>query len=181
MNFHDRSFVLGAKPRPSDPNPMPVIWVFSAWMLCSVWLVDSSACHTRVSRVPCDERTAAVRCARTHVCMYDTRYWYYVRCTCTYIVRSIINNNRVFCGEFGWVRFLAVCFSYKTNPNPRKTICCGKKVAQMPLWAYFFLGLGWPWVGEFDGFIIIIIYVSQPNRIWYIANTLIPRFKMIPG
>ena len=24
-------------------------------------------------------------------------------------------------------RFLAVCFLYKTNPNPRKTVCCGKK------------------------------------------------------
>ena len=26
----------------------------------------------------------------------------------------------------------------------------------------FFLGLGWPWVGEFDGFIIIFIYMF-PN------------------
>ena len=30
-------------------------------------------------------------------------------------------------GEFGWVRFLVVCFLYKINPNPRKNICCGKK------------------------------------------------------
>ena len=27
----------------------------------------------------------------------------------------------------------------------------------MPLLSYFFFGLGWPWVGEFDGFIIIFI------------------------
>ena len=31
------------------------------------------------------------------------------------------------CGQFDWVRFLVVCFLYKTNPNPRKTSCCGKK------------------------------------------------------
>ena len=37
------------------------------------------------------------------------------------------------CGEFRWVRLLVVCFIYKTNPNPRKSIRCGKKVAQMPL------------------------------------------------
>ena len=43
------------------------------------------------------------------------------------------------CGELGWVRFL-VCFLYKTNPDPRKTICCGKIVAQMPLLTSFFLG-----------------------------------------
>ena len=36
--------------------------------------------------------------------------------------------NRVFAENvFGWVGFLAVCFLYKINPNPRKIICCGKK------------------------------------------------------
>ena len=29
-----------------------------------------------------------------------------------------------------------------------------------------FLGLGWPWVGEFVGFIVISVYVFQPNIIW---------------
>ena len=43
----------------------------------------------------------------------------------------------------------------------------------MPLFNLIFHGLGWPWVGEFDGF-IIFYNVSQPNRIWYIANTLLP-------
>ena len=63
------------------------------------------------------------------------------------------------CGEFCWVEFLAVCFLCKTNPNPRTNICCGTKVAfvsQTPLFTYFFLGLGWPWVGEFDGFVTIV-------------------------
>ena len=41
------------------------------------------------------------------------------------------------------VGLLVVCFLYKTNPNPRKTICRGEKVAQMPLLTWFFLG----WVG----------------------------------
>ena len=36
-------------------------------------------------------------------------------------------NRRMFCGEFDWVRFLVVCFLYKTSPNPRNNICCGKK------------------------------------------------------
>ena len=30
-------------------------------------------------------------------------------------------------GEVGWVTFPVVCFLYKTNPNPRKNTCCGKK------------------------------------------------------
>ena len=40
-------------------------------------------------------------------------------------------------------------------------------VAQMPLLTYFFLGLGWPCVGEFDGFMMGFsgVYVSQPYRI----------------
>ena len=31
------------------------------------------------------------------------------------------------CGKFDGVRLLVVFFLYKTNPNPRKNICCGKK------------------------------------------------------
>ena len=40
--------------------------------------------------------------------------------------KQIKKNQRV-CGEFGWVRFLVVCFLCKTNPNPRKCIYRGKK------------------------------------------------------
>ena len=29
-------------------------------------------------------------------------------------------------GELGWVRLLAVCFLYETNPNPRKLFAVGK-------------------------------------------------------
>ena len=42
-------------------------------------------------------------------------------------------DSRVFADKFGWVRFLAVCFLYKTDPNPTKSyLLWGKKVAQMP-------------------------------------------------
>ena len=51
-----------------------------------------------------------------------------------------------------------------------KSVRCGKEVAQMPRFNLFFLGLGWPWVGEFVGFIIIFtrysgVYAFQPNII----------------
>ena len=44
--------------------------------------------------------------------------------------------SRVFAENFGWVGFgfLAVCFLYKINPNPRKNdVAVGKSGAQMPL------------------------------------------------
>ena len=43
------------------------------------------------------------------------------------------------CGEFGWVRLLVVCFLliYKTNPKPRKIICCGKKWPKCCFWRNF--------------------------------------------
>ena len=47
-----------------------------------------------------------------------------------------------------------------------------ENVVQMPLFNLTFLGLGWPWVGEFVGFIVISRCVFQPNRIWYIAKHL---------
>ena len=49
-------------------------------------------------------------------------------------------------GEFGWVRFLVVCFLYKTNPNPRKIICSGKKWPNchfQPKFCWVGLALGW--------------------------------------
>ena len=41
-----------------------------------------------------------------------------------------------------------------------------EEVAQMPLLTYFFLGWsGWPWVGEFDGFMIIFVCFPNPTEI----------------
>ena len=82
----------------------------------------------------------------------------YIYCIngCIYCINSYIyciNSyiyciNRVFAENFGWVGFLAVCFLYKINPNPRKK-CLWEKVAQLPF--LIFLELG-----EFDGFIIML-------------------------
>ena len=63
--------------------------------------------------------------------------------------------------------FLVVCFLCKINPNPRKNI---NYLAKSGPSATFnlrvtFLGLGWPWVGEFAGFILICIC--------FIANTVL--------
>ena len=59
----------------------------------------------------------------------------------------------------------------KTRPHPPNTVLLSEKVAQMPLFNLIFLGLGWPSVGEYDGFVLIFMYVSQPNGIW--CNTLL--------
>ena len=59
------------------------------------------------------------------------------------VSKGATRKNRLVCGEFGWFRFLVVCFLYKTNPNPRKKKLLWEKVAQIPLLTFFFLG----WVG----------------------------------
>ena len=72
----------------------------------------------------------------------------------------------VFAENSGGLAFFVVCFLYKINPKPTKKYLLWEKVAQMPLSAYFFLGVGWPWVGEFVGFIIILIcFPAQHNLI----------------
>ena len=88
-----------------------------------------------------------------------------------------------------WVGFLVVCFLNKTNPNPRKIISLwGKKWPRCHLQLFFSFS-GWvvPWVGEFVGFIIFACFcptqhnfgtvyrkhLSEPNIIWYMANTLV--------
>ena len=58
-----------------------------------------------------------------------------------------------------------VCFLYKTNPNPpKKKIAVGKSGAN-DIFNLFFLGLGWPWVVEFDGFIIMFMFPTQQNLV----------------
>ena len=55
-------------------------------------------------------------------------------------------NIRVFAENFGWVRFLVVCFLYKTDPKPTKKIFAVEKSGLIATFNLFFLGLGWPWV-----------------------------------
>ena len=41
------------------------------------------------------------------------------------------------------------------------------KMAQMPLFYLIFLGLSWPWAGEFDGFIIMFTcFPTQQNSVY---------------
>ena len=57
----------------------------------------------------------------------------------------------------------------KPIPTHEKRFAVAKKVAQMPLLTWWiYRGLGWPWIGEFVGFIIIFtsVYVFEPNRVW---------------
>ena len=73
-----------------------------------------------------------------------------------YLVRfevPVQHISKVFAENFGWVGFLVVCFLYETTPNPPRNIGCGKKSGQIATFdLIFFLGLGWPWVGEFRRF-----------------------------
>ena len=82
------------------------------------------------------------------------------------------SNTRVFAENFGWVRFVVVRFLYKTNPNPPKNICCGQKSGPRATFNPVFLGLGWPWVGEFVGFIIIFYLFSNPTEFRTSENTI---------
>ena len=51
-------------------------------------------------------------------------------------------NSPVFCREFGWVRFIVVCFLYKINPSSRKKKnCCGKS-GPSATFNLVFLGVG---------------------------------------
>ena len=80
----------------------------------------------------------------------------------------------------GW--FFCKSVSYvKSIPTHEKKIAVGKS-GPHATFNLFFLGLGWPWVGEFDGFIIIFIcFATQHNVVWYIANTVIASTLIIPS
>ena len=47
-----------------------------------------------------------------------------------------------------------------------KSICCGEKSGPNATFNLFFLGSGWPWVGEFVGFILVFIcFPTQQNLV----------------
>ena len=77
-------------------------------------------------------------------------------------------------GEFGWVRFLVLCLLHETNPNPRKIICCGKKVVQLPLLTYFsWVGLALGWGSSSVSY--QYFHVLQPNTLigWLVSWSLL--------
>ena len=63
---------------------------------------------------------------------------------------------RVFAEKFllGWVSSLFPI--YVINPNHQKSFAVGKSGPNAKF-NLIFLGLGWPWVGEFVGFIVILL------------------------
>ena len=48
------------------------------------------------------------------------------------------------------------------NPNPRKQYLLLGKSGRSITFNLYFLGLGWPWVGEFVGF--IVIFICSPTQ-----------------
>ena len=65
-----------------------------------------------------------------------------------------------------WVGFLAVCYLYKIKPNLRKKKCCEEKSGPKATFNLFFLRLGWPWVEEFVGFMVIFTcFPTQQNLV----------------
>ena len=79
------------------------------------------------------------------------------------------------------VGFLVFCFLYKTNPNPRKKKNCRKKCPNATF-NLMFLGLGWPWVGEFVGFMIIFVCLPTQHDLVYLSqNTLLLGSRLVPS
>ena len=72
-------------------------------------------------------------------------------------------NKRV-CGDFGWVGLLVVRFLHKINANPLKNYLLGKS-GPNATFDLNFLGLGWPWVGEFVGFMIIFTCFPSQQKL----------------
>ena len=67
----------------------------------------------------------------------------------------------------GWVRFLVVCFSYiKPIPTHETSFAVGKSGPNATL-NLFFVGLGWPWAGEFVGFITIFTCLPTQQNLVY--------------
>ena len=82
----------------------------------------------------------------------------------------MVPRNRVFAENLVRLAFLQPVSYIKHIPTHEKLFAAGKS-GPNATFNPSFLGLGWPWVGEFVGF-IILFHVFQPNRIWYIANTI---------
>ena len=74
-------------------------------------------------------------------------------------------GTRVFAEYFGWVGFLQSVSYIKPILTHEKLFAVGKSRPNTTF-NLFFLGLGWPWIGEFDGFIIIFVcFPTQQNLV----------------
>ena len=70
------------------------------------------------------------------------------------------------CGEFVFVGVSCSLFPLQNQIPTHEKVCllCGKKWPQMPFFNLIFLGLGWPWVREFVGFIVMFTGMCFPIR-----------------
>ena len=66
-----------------------------------------------------------------------------------------MTSNRVFTDNLVGLGSLQSVSCIKSDPTHEKKIAMGKKVGSNATFTLFFLGLGWPWVGEFVGFMIM--------------------------
>ena len=97
------------------------------------------------------------------LCTTECRCIRYGRCTLDGKSSTIATDV---CGEFGWVGCLVVCFLCEIDPNPRKKhFAVGKSGPEWATCNLFFRGLGWPWVGEFVGFVTIYSFPTQQNLV----------------
>ena len=77
---------------------------------------------------------------------------------------TILSNSMVFAENLIELGFLQSLSYIKQIPTHKKIFAVGKS-GPNAAFNLIFLGLGWPWVGEFVGFIILLC-VFQPNMIW---------------
>ena len=57
-----------------------------------------------------------------------------------HFTNTMVDPKREFAENFVGLGFVCSVFRIRSNPNPRKSIRCGEKVAQIPLLTNFFLG-----------------------------------------
>ena len=82
-----------------------------------------------------------------------------------HIMIHIIIYIRVFKEKLVELGFLWSASYTKSIPTHQKLFAVGKSDPNATF-NPIFLGLGWPWVGEFVGYIVTFICISSPNRIW---------------
>ena len=71
------------------------------------------------------------------------------------------SRHRAFEENLVGLGLLVVYFLYEINPDPRRKKMLWEKVVQLFVtFNLIFLGLGWPWVGEFVGFVVIFMFLN---------------------
>ena len=65
--------------------------------------------------------------------------------------------------NLGWVGVLVCSLFIKSIPTQRQLFAVGKS-GPNAAFTLIFLGLGWPWVGEFVGFMIIFNMLFNPTE-----------------